>query len=474
MKKYYILFIAVFCLVVSSCDDQLDINKDPLAATEANPNAVLPFVFAEYSARKTTELGTRTVDVIHHLGNTFNSPKGGTVSSFLTGNTWNVWYVNLLGNLVLIEQDAATAGPTSNNVQAVAKILKAHLFFELTCIWERIPFTQALDGVTFENPEFDDQEVVLDGVVALINEAIELIDSMPAEGNFNFAQGDILLGGDIDRWRELAVSIKVRTLMLIRNVSSRESDAEAQLAAIDFSETISAPIFLQYEGGAGADNGYFDLVNAFFGPSNEATQIYGPSEAMRDQLVNTNDPRVDLWLVDLSGTNAYPVADYGVFPSPSETVYSDNLIRGDYPDVYFLPGEIAFYQAELVLDGVISGDAQELFESGVTTTLEYWGGDIDGFVGSPVTSAQIESFLAGLGSVTLTKIHEQLWLESFFRPIVAWNTVRRTGVPALDPPGNAVISTILKRFTYPPDETGANPNTPVNLETDIPMWFEDL
>ena len=423
MKRFFILYIAILCLTVSSCDDQLDINTDPLAATEANPNAVLPFIFAEYSARKTTELGTRTVDVIHHLGHTFNSPKGGNTTSFLTGNTWNVWYVNLLGNLVLIEQDAAAAGPTSNNVQAVAKILKAHLFFELTCIWEEVPFTEALDGVNFESPNFDDQETVLDGVVTLLDEAIALIDAMPAEGNFNFSQGDILLGGNITRWRELAESIRIRTLMLIRNVDERESSAEALLASSNFDAAVSAPVFLRYEGGSGADNGYFDLVNAFFGPSNEGTQIYGPSEAMRDQLVNTNDPRLDLWLVDLSGTGTFPVTDYGTFPSVDETVYSDDVIRGTYPDVYFLPGEIDFYKAELALDGVISGSAQEFFEAGVTKTLEYWGGDIDGFQGTPVTDAQIEAFIDGLGTVSLQKIHEQLWLESFFRPIVAWNTV---------------------------------------------------
>jgi len=139
-----------------------------------------------------------------------------------------------------------------------------------------------------------------------------------------------------------------------------------------------------------------------------------------------------------------------------------------------LPGEIDFYKAELALDGAISGSAQEFFEDGITNTLNYWGGGIDGFVGTAVTDAQIESFIEGLGDVDLQKINEQQWLETFFRPVVAWNTVRRTGVPALDPPGNAIISTILKRFNYPPDEVGANPNTPPNLETDVPMWFEGL
>ncbi len=57
---------------------------------------------------------------------------------------------------------------------------------------------------------------------------------------------------------------------------------------------------------------------------------------------------------------------------------------------------------------------------------------------------------------------------------MAWTHVRRTDTPALTPAGGATISTILKRFTYPPDEVASNPNTPANkANTDVPMWFEN-
>ncbi|MGB3149781.1 MAG: hypothetical protein WBB27_03890, partial [Maribacter sp.] len=61
MKKInLILFSIVFVLgSLLSCDDKLDINTDPFSAATADPNALLPFVFIEYSARKVTELGTR-------------------------------------------------------------------------------------------------------------------------------------------------------------------------------------------------------------------------------------------------------------------------------------------------------------------------------------------------------------------------------------------------------------------------------
>ncbi|MCB0566551.1 MAG: hypothetical protein KDD01_19455, partial [Phaeodactylibacter sp.] len=82
-------------------------------------------------------------------------------------------------------------------------------------------------------------------------------------------------------------------------------------------------------------------------------------------------------------------------------------------------------------------------------------------------------YVSSLPPVTLQMVHEQLYLESFIRPVVAWNTVRRTKVPTLSPPSNATITTILKRFNYPPDEVASNPNTPVNVNTDVPQWFEN-
>lgn len=482
MKKILIpFFILTFTCSFYACeeaiDEALDINVNPLVAEEANPNAILPYVFTTYSARKTTELGTRTIDVPHQYSDTFNSPKAGNTSSFLTGNTWNDWYTDLLGNLHLIEQDAKIAGESSNNVQAVAKIMKGHLFFELTCIWEKVPFTEALDGGSFPNPKFDSQETILDGVVTLMDEAIALLDT--EVGIFDFSSGDILLGGNETAWRALANSIKIRTLMLLRNVVVRESEAETALIEAFGQPTVSTPVFLRYEGESSSTNGYFDVIKQFLGSSNEDPNNslpFGPAPALRDQLFNSGDPRLRQWCVDPTGTDTYPAANYDQFPRRgAQAIFSDNTIRADYPDIYFLPSEIALYKAELLLDGVAlpgTQTAQQAFEEGVTYAVNFWGGNggaantIDGYSGTPVTTSEVTSFVAGLGAVTREKIAIQLWLESFLRPIAAWNTVRRTGMPKLAPPGGATIERILQRFAYPPDEVSANTSTPVSPPND--------
>lgn len=479
MKKYLInLLIPVTLLSCYSCADKFqEVNIDPLAATSAAPNAVLPYVFAEYSARHTTELGTRLSDVPYYLSDTFNSPKnGGSTSGTLANNTWNVFYSSILGNLLLLERDAVTAGPTSNNIQAIAKIFKAHVFFELTSIWEEVPFTQALNE-EFPFPEFDDQQTVLEGVISLCDEAIALLDG--GQGSFNFSSGDLLLGGDEDAWRAFAVGIKIRSLMLIRNVPTEEASAETRLIAAfgTGNQVVTGPIEFKYPGGAGARNGWNELLNLFGSGSNEGDEFWSPSQELIAEMLPLNDPRLSNWFTDLSETGTYPAPEYDQFPNGlNDAVVGDQHLRGTLPHIFMQPGEFDFYEAELLLDGVAlntGNTAQEAFENGITNTLEYYGGGINGFVGTPTTNTQITDYITAVGAVTLQKVHIQLWLEGFLRPIIGWNHVRRTNTPALPTPPNSAITSIIKRFNYPSDEISANPNVPANLPIDDKMWFEN-
>ncbi|MCB0597354.1 MAG: SusD/RagB family nutrient-binding outer membrane lipoprotein [Lewinellaceae bacterium] len=464
--KLSIFFLAGL-LAFPSCDKALDINTDPLAASSADPNVILPYVIVQYSNRFETELGTRIMDVPQHFSACSNSPRTGPTTSFLTGNTWGMYYEQVLGNLDLVEQDALVAGESRNNVAAVAKILKAKAYFELSCIWDRIPFAEALNGVDFPSPNFDAQEDVFRGCLSILDDAIDLIDKVPAEGVFDVSAGDVLFGGNMDNWRRWANSLKLRILMLLRN---KDTSVDGQIQAVlsqPLIESNGQAVMLRYAGGGGSGNAFYTIVSAFFGPSNESAQYHGPGEPLYN-LLDDGDPRFDLFILDPDGLGA---PDNGFFPDDNTAVLRDNIIRGDLPHIMFLPSEISFYRAELALLGVTNEDAQEWFDRGLTQILEFWGQDIPG-AQITLDDATISGYVGSLPAVTLQMVHEQLYLESFIRPVVAWNTVRRTNVPDLSPPANATITTILKRFNYPPDEVASNPNTPANVNTDVPQWFE--
>lgn len=467
MKSIKILTVLlIFGLFSSSCEKALDINKNPLAATTADPNVLLPFVLAQYSNRHVTELGTRIMDVSQHFSACFNSPRAGNTSIFLTGNTWGMMYPQVMGNLLLVEQDAEAAGPSSNNVAAIAKILKANTFFELTMIWEDVPYTQALNAVEFPEPDFDKQEDVLRGSLSILNEATALIDAIPAEGIFDVSVGDIVYNGDMEAWRRYANSLKLRVLMILRNKVDVSSEIASVLAS-PMIESNNQSALIRYANAPGSQNAYNNLVEAFFGVSNEAQGVYAFGPVIYDLL--QGDPRADVLISNPDALDPCPVGTFA-FSSPCPTV-RDNIIRNDLPHMLFMPAEINLYRAEIALEAGQLDEAENQYKAGVANNIAWWGGDIPG-AQLTISSADATAFVDALSTPTLEDIHEQLYIESFMRPVVAWNTVRRTKVPTLDAVPGSNISTILKRFNYPPDEVASNPKTPANPDTDAPMWFE--
>ena len=191
------------------------------------------------------------------------------------------------------------------------------------------------------------------------------------------------------------------------------------------------------------------------------------------------DPRFDILIFDPNGLGPAPMG-VATFGNPGGVAHISNAaVRSDLPHIIMLPAEISFYRAELALQGVINEDPQAAYEEGLRQIISFWGGDIPGArIAAP--PALIDAYIGSrpaLSSLSsdeaLQTVHEELYLESFLRPILAWNTVRRTGVPELEEVPGTSISTILKRFNYPPDEVGSNINTPPNLPTDTPQWFEN-
>lgn len=468
--KIYVLSLVII-FTSFSCEDTLDVNTDPLVSTSADPSVVLPFVFVQYSARKVSELGTRISDVSQHMSANFNSPRRGSVSSFLTGNTWGMLYTQVLGNLLLVEADAKAAETASgNNIAAIAIIMNSLAYYEATSIWGEVPFTQALNGQEFPSPTFDDQEVVLRGIVGLLDEALTLAGT-GMDGNV--AAGDLIYGGNMTQWRKFAGSLKLRVLMMIRNKdTSVDSQITALLGTTDLINDNADNAMLTYAGGAGATNAYQGIVAAFFGPDNESQGVHAPSPVFHDLIVDNNDPREGLFIFDPTSVGAPPVGNFA-FQFANVAAYSNNVIRETIPDLWFTSAEIDFYRAELALKGVAgAGAAQANYEAGVTKVLEFWGQSIPGAI-TTLSDTDISNYVGTLAPVTLTLVHEQQYLEAFLNPVLAWNTVRRTKVPTLDAVPGTSISTYLKRFTYPPLETGANVNTPTNPDTDKAQWFEN-
>jgi hypothetical protein len=92
-------------------------------------------------------------------------------------------------------------GPIANQI-AVAKILKAYFFWHITDRWSDVPYTEALNTKGNFTPKYDRQEVIYDSLFNLLQDA----QAMIVTGNIS---NDIIYGGDVNKWKRLANTIRM-------------------------------------------------------------------------------------------------------------------------------------------------------------------------------------------------------------------------------------------------------------------------
>src|SRR5690606_2193143 len=186
------------------------------------------------------------------------------------------------------------------NYKGVALILKSWMFSLATDSYGDIPYSQALNGkkgVFF--PQYDAQESIYDGILADLTEANTLLaDALPVSG-------DLIYGGDVQNWRKLANSLRVRYLMRI----SDRRDVSAQLTSI-VENPDQFPLFTGNEDHAvytyqSAAPDQFPLFTYRIGSFNE----FRASKTLTDWLIATDDPRLYIFVRPTPATEATPQTD---------------------------------------------------------------------------------------------------------------------------------------------------------------------
>ena len=137
--------------------------------------------------------------------------------NFRTGvqdTNWEYLY-RILNNLKDIEK-RATFNETPNMLN-VSKVMQVHLMQVATDRWRDVPYTDAAkmtDGVL--QPKYDKQEDIYPGLLATLKEAA---DGFADGGSDDLGEGDLLFGGDIEKWRRYCNSMRLRLAMRISEVS---------------------------------------------------------------------------------------------------------------------------------------------------------------------------------------------------------------------------------------------------------------
>ncbi|GGZ21249.1 hypothetical protein GCM10007049_12370 [Echinicola pacifica] len=162
-----------------------------------------------------------------------------------------------------------------------------------------------------------------------------------------------------------------------------------------------------------------------------------------------------------------PLVQFGFFSRPSELVIAQkNSGDAATPETVILSSESLFMQAEAILKGYGTGNAQALYQAGISEAMKLWG--VDDASISTYLSSEDMALLNGTSEENLEKIAIQRWIAHYTDGYEAWSIVRDTGYPAslaagvtdydLYGPGTIAAGAYPQRMRYGSGVQTSNPD----------------
>jgi hypothetical protein len=477
--KILITLIILIALGGVSCKKYLDINTNPLTATNIEPKLLFGYAVTAWDANKNSgdswiPIGFMVQNMASGGNYGFGASDVYDISPFSLNNTWNTYYTSGGNNLKLAIKAAEEANPKNNNTAAQCKILLAQMMYETTMLYGDIPFSEAFQADEFPAPHFDPQKQVLEGIITLLDEAIAQID--PASP-LKITDYDVFYSGDLTKWTKLANSIKFKVLMAMVD---KDPTKAAQIGALlaNPNSMIASPadnqLFKHYVT-TNQENPKYRLLKKY---TNGDNQWFFANKKVFDFMAPTNDPRIPKYFDKGPNANDYIAINSEEEADETTALISAYLFRKDAPTVFLSYQEILLLQAEAYARGLGVGvdltKSQQLFHDGVQAAMNF-------YEANPADIATyLTTQLPDLTSVAdpVKEIHIQQWIDLMDRPLDAFVQWRRSGpdgneVPALTLPQGAPAGPLIRRYVLGPAEKTSNPNipTPLPLYSDK-MWFD--
>ena len=379
----------------------------------------------------------------------------------INNSQWQGLFI-IASNFVTAMELAELEG--NDNLYAAALTMKVYVMHKISDMWGPIPYTQAFkmksEGVMY--PEYDHESVVYDNIFA---------DLALAESKFNadgmpIGPGDILFSGNIDRWIRFANSLRLRAAIRISNVD--EAKATSVISAVankPLMTELSQNAYLVWPGDDQRNEPWFGRLGRV-GTQPKQDQ-YRVSSVLVDLLQDLNDPRLPVYAdtTERGFYNGYRHGPDQRMDTMNQGINVSHIANrwmnhknGFTP--YMMAAEIHFNLAEAYARNMVSGNAKEAYERGVTLAMQDNGiaqADIDTYLAQPAVAWD------GGGISNLEKIYTQKWISLFKQGVEAWAENRRTDVPlqtGVEPNYSGSHNRPPFRMSWSDTELSLNPNAP--------------
>jgi hypothetical protein len=498
-KKIKIWALATIVVCASGCEEFLDINTDPNNPSNVTVSQLL--TSAEVNMVNSFGIGnpglSTPASILVHQTVQRGSVDSYNVSGddFQIQTAWQNLYSGALEDYkIIVEQ-----GTEENNLQyvGIARILTAYTYSMMVDMWGDIPFSEALLAADQQFPHYDDDAAIYAELFTMIDLGIADIET---EEGVSPGGDDVIYGGDLDKWRQFAKTLKLKMYNQIRLVQDVSAEVNALIAEADLMED-DGDFELLYGTSVAPD----DRNPAFvleYTPGNRPSyispyfyEIMTNKSSLNDVLTGISDPRVPYyWFNQLTdpadAQNPTEYADVNGFVSiwfasqginqgwqqdRSQTVLGLYPIGGRYDDTeggevnlsgdVSGPGDVAqrllpyfsslYIQSELALtEPGVTGNARDLFEDAMYASFDKVNAIADEAGVPLLTNARIATYVnavlakydAADNTGKLELLMTEKWIASFGFAMDAYTDYRRTGFPVMfDPNSDPLPYTVTSR-----------------------------
>ncbi|HEY0055563.1 MAG TPA: SusD/RagB family nutrient-binding outer membrane lipoprotein [Pedobacter sp.] len=476
-------------VIATSCKKLLDINESPNnpGIDNATPEVLFPTGVISTAAGTGGQLAAVGGIWAQYFTQSATAAQFKQVEAYNLTNideelnlSYEELYTGALSDYQLTIQKATERSDWRYNLMAT--VMRAYTYAFLVDLYDRVPYSEALQGQANVQPAFDDGYSIYVSLLGTIDAALAK-DYKSAPLSAAQKTTDFVFGGDMDKWERFANTLKLK--MYLRMVNAKPAEAEAGIKAL----YSSGAKFLTTSAGVSTFPGSPDKSNPFYEYNirrlNVTTNLRA-STTFTSWLGLNNDPRVTSYFGTANpisihqGDYAAPTAVQPTYPNATVFVQS-----ATDPVWFITDAESYFMQAEARERYFEGAGAKELYDAGVTAAFALVGKAPGALLKGAYAYPTSGTFEQKLEAIIVQKwaslVAGSHGMEAFFEQ-------NRTGYPrtsnvySKDPsyvPGRLVYSAngvtgpgnFPKRFLYPDYEKSRNPNTPAEVPITTKVWW---
>lgn len=267
MKKIKITLLMALAALTCGCSDLTELNINPTKANGSiDPSLLVPTIQMSHSLgrQNASRFFIFPGEWVNHWSGPWSNVEYGGKGKPNNGYFARLWqdllYPEAVKNIVALE-NIADNDPELVNYSAIAKVLRVETFLKLTDAYGDIPYFEGGQGYyqAIFNPKYDKQEDIYNDFFVRLDGALAQFDASKKSPTT-----DCYFGGDVEKWKRFAASLKLRVAMRLIKVKpelAKQKAREAFAAGVMTSNADIAAVkhALDYET-LGAGNAYADII----------------------------------------------------------------------------------------------------------------------------------------------------------------------------------------------------------------------